>query len=272
MARMTSPADENQEFSLSEKVSAMDGNIAPQAGVGEEGTPEESSQEEESLWTPEPDKLLCALLFASHEYLTARNLRDIMGEQWDIAKLRQLVKTVNRNFEERDMPFEVAEVDGSFRTRTVTKYYPWLRKLFKDTSPRRLSQASLETLAIIAYKQPITKAEIEAIRGVNVDGCMKNLLDKKLIDIDGKTEALGSAYTYATTRDFMRYFGIHRVPEDLPKLSEFEDIVNARSLVPQVAMDGTVMEITQPEESEPEAMPMAADNGTITAELETLDG
>ena len=247
---MTLPADENQEFTA--PAEGQDTASTREIAATEEGAPEE-----EILWTPDPEKLLCALLFASHEYLSARGLRDIMGEQWDVVKIRQLIKNVNRNFEAQDMPFEVVEVDGSFRMRTVTKYYPWLRKLFKDVSPRRLSQASLETLAIIAYKQPITKAEIESIRGVNVDGCMKSLLEKKLVDVNGRTDAMGGAFTYSTTREFMRYFGINRVPDDLPRLSEFEAIVNAQALIPQIAADGTVMEISQ---EEPDGEQMSLDS------------
>ena len=158
-----------------------------------------------------------------------------------------LTKMVNKKFEEQEMPFEVAEVDATFRIRTRTQFYPWTRKLFKETNPRRLSQASLETLAIIAYKQPITKAEIESIRGVNVDGCMKSLMEKKLVDVNGRSDSLGSAFTYSTTREFMRYFGINRVPDDLPRLSEFEAIVNAQALIPQMGADGGLVEMAQPE-------------------------
>lgn len=211
---------------------------SPEAGEGEEP---------ESVWTPEPDKLLCALLFASQDYLSGRVLKEIMGEDWDLPSIRRLVKSVNKKFEEQGMSFEVMEVDGTFRIRTRTQYYPWVRKLFREANPRRLSQASLETLAIIAYKQPITKAEIESIRGVNVDGCMKSLLEKKLVDVNGRTDAMGGAFTYSTTREFMRYFGINRVPDDLPRLSEFEAIVNAQALIPQIASDGTVVEMSQEE-------------------------
>ena len=210
----------------------------------------------EAVWTPEPDKLLLSLLFASHEYLSARAIRDIMGDEWDMGSLRRLVKTINARLSEQDFPFEVMEVDSTFRIRTRTQYFPWVRKLFREANPRRLSQASLETLAIIAYKQPITKAEIEAIRGVNVDGCMKSLLEKKLVDVGGRTDAMGNAFTYSTTRDFMRYFGISRVPEDLPRLSEFEAIVNAQALIPQVAADGTLIEMQQQEQA-PEAEQMS---------------
>ncbi len=210
----------------------------------------ESESESDALcevWTPEPDKLLLSLLFASHEYLNARGIRDIMGDDWDLSSLRRLIKTLNAKLIEQSQPFEVVEIDGTFRLRTKTEYFPWVRKLFREANPRRLSQASLETLAIIAYKQPITKAEIESIRGVNVDGCMKSLLEKKLVDVNGRTDAMGNAFTYSTTRDFMRYFGISRVPDDLPRLSEFEAIVNAQALIPQMGPNGTMVEMNQPE-------------------------
>ena len=215
--------------------------------------PEEEEVEALPAWTPAPDKLLCAVLFASQEYQTARSLRDILGEQWDILHIRQLVKSLNRSFESSDLPFEITEVENSFRIRTLPKYFPWVRKLFKDSAPRRLSQASLETLAIVAYKQPITKAEIESIRGVNVDGSIKTLLDKKLIDMGKRSDALGHAFTYNTTREFLRYFGISHVPDDLPRLSEFEGILNAQSLIPQLGPGGEVHEGIQ-SEPEPEQM------------------
>jgi segregation and condensation protein B len=215
--------------------------------------PMEDEEESAPAWVPEPDKLLCSLLFASHEYLTARGLREIMGDEWDTPRLRQLVRKLNRDLQDTDLPFEVIEIEGTFRMRTLPRYFPWTRKLFKDASPRRLSQAALETLAIVAYKQPITKAEIESIRGVNVDGSLKTLLDKKLIDIGRRSDSLGQAFTYHTTRDFLRYFGINRMPDDLPRLSEFEGILNAQSLIPQMGADGEVHEVVRAE-NEPEQM------------------
>jgi segregation and condensation protein B len=215
--------------------------------------PREEEPEALPAWSPPPDKLLCALLFASQEYQSGRALREILGEQWDLPKLRQLVKGLNHALDSSEMPFEAVEVEGTFRLRTRPQYFPWIRKLFKDSAPRRLSQASLETLAIVAYKQPITKAEIESIRGVNVDASLKTLLDKKLIDIGKRSDGLGQAFTYHTTREFMRYFGISRVPDDLPRLSEFEGILNAQSLIPQMGASGEAREMVQPE---PEAEQM----------------
>jgi segregation and condensation protein B len=219
--------------------------VAPEAAAEED----EGEEEQAPVWIPEPDKLLLSLLFASHEYLDARSLREIMGPEWDTPRLRQLVRKLNRDLDGQELPFEITETEGTFRLRTLPKFYPWTRKLFKDSAPRRLSQAALETLAIVAYKQPVTKAEIESIRGVNVDGSMKTLLDKRLIDIGRRSDALGQAFTYHTTRDFMRYFGISRVPDDLPRLSEFEGILNAQSLIPQMGPDGEVHEVARDDEA-----------------------
>jgi segregation and condensation protein B len=222
--------------------------VAPAgADAGGAGSAGEGAEDAVPAWTPEPDKLLSAILFASQDYLGVRALKEILGDEFDAGRIRKLIKQINQRLRETDMPFEVVEVDATFRVRTQPKYFPWVRKLFKDSNPRRLSQASLETLAIIAYKQPITKAEIEAIRGVNVDGCMKSLMEKKLVDVNGRSDQVGSAFTYSTTREFMRYFGISRVPDDLPRLSEFEAIVNAQALIPQVGADGSLVEMAQPE-------------------------
>jgi len=243
---------------------------APEAGGTE--PPEAEEEETAPAWIPEPDRLLCSLLFASHEYQTARGLREIMGDEWDTPRLRQLVRKLNRDFESSSLPFEVVEIDGTFRLRTLSQYFPWTRKLFKDASPRRLSQAALETLAIVAYKQPITKAEIESIRGVNVDGSLKTLLDKKLVDIGRRSDSLGQAFTYHTTRDFLRYFGISRMPDDLPRLSEFEGILNAQSLIPQMGTDGEVHEVVRVEEPEQMMLGMGAAAGFEASEPVSGDG
>jgi len=257
----SSDAPEAAEIGAAESASsesAQTESVQTESALAVSENPEAADGEEPiTAWTPEPEKLFSALLFASQEYLSGRILKEIMGDDWDLPSLRRLTKAVNKKFEEQEMPFEVAEVDGTFRIRTRTQYYPWTRKLFRDANPRRLSQASLETLAIIAYKQPITKAEIESIRGVNVDGCMKSLLEKKLVDVNGRTDAMGGAFTYSTTREFMRYFGINRVPDDLPRLSEFEAIVNAQALIPQIAADGTIVEVNQ---EEPDGEQMSLDS------------
>ena len=239
-------------------MSGMEENGMPENSPLPEAEREEEAAEALPAWTPEPEKLLGALLFATHEYQTARTLREILGEEWDTPRLRKLVRTLNDSMGVAGLPFEVVEIEGTFRLRTLPKYFPWVRKLFKDSIPRRLSQAAQETLAIVAYKQPITKAEVESIRGVNVDGSLKTLLDKKLIDIGRRSDALGHAFTYHTTRDFLRYFGISSLPDDLPRLSEFEGILNAHALIPQIGPEGDVHRPDQPD-ADPEQMSLGMD-------------
>ncbi|MCL2282567.1 MAG: SMC-Scp complex subunit ScpB, partial [Fibromonadales bacterium] len=130
-------------------------------------------------------------------------------------------------------PFEIVEVAGGYRFRTKNAYYPYIRKLFPDNNTRRLSLAALETLAIIAYKQPITKAGIDAVRGVSCDGPIHSLLDKKFIALGHRADTIGNPYTYITTTEFLKYFGINRIPDDLPRLTEFSDILNSDFLIPQ---------------------------------------
>ena len=126
-----------------------------------------------------------------------------------------------------------------------------MRKLFPEANARRLSQAALETLAVIAYQQPITKAAIEQVRGVSsADGPIRNLLDKGFITLGARAETVGNPYTYVTTQEFLKYFGINRIPEDLPRLREFSELLEAGALVPQYSKpDNAPEEPTPLEES-----------------------
>jgi len=191
---------------------------------------------------PNPEALIKALLFSSPEYLSIKLLKELVAG-YDSTAIRKYIKNINKKLLADDEPFEIIEVNNNFRFRTVAAYHPWLKKMFKDNHARRLSHAALEILAIVAYKQPISKAEIEDIRGVNVDGTLRGLLEKRLVSIAGKSDKLGSAYTYGTTKEFLQYFNINKVPDDLPKLSEFENMINNSSLIPQISKEGEVVEV-----------------------------
>jgi segregation and condensation protein B len=134
---------------------------------------------------------------------------------------------INGQLAEEGHPFEIVEAGGGYQFRTVSSYHPYVRKLYKDHAPRRLSLQALECLAIIAYRQPISKAEVEAVRGVLSDGAMKTLLERKLVDICGRSDKPGRPLLYGTTNDFLRYFGINRVT-DLPRIEEFEALARAK--------------------------------------------
>lgn len=209
---------------------------------------DELDLEEPSIPRPDDEVLIEAALFASTELLTLRHLRELVDSTLTAAKVQKLVESINRRLLEGKHPFEVVSAAGGWRLRTRPELYPWLRGLFKEVQNRRLSQAVLETLAVVAYKQPITKAEIEAVRGVSADGALKKLLEKKLVTVSGRTDTPGRPLTYGTTREFLEYFGITKLPDDLPRLAEFEELVQSRSLLPQVAPGGVLLQAEQQEE------------------------
>jgi segregation and condensation protein B len=193
--------------------------------------------------------IIQALVFASTEVVTLKRLKEILGDFLDQAQVSSALRHANEQLAKIKSPFEIVEVAGGYRFRTKNAYYPYIRKLFPDSNPRRLSLAALETLSIIAYKQPVTKAGIEAIRGVSCDGPLHNLLDKKFIALGLRADTVGNPYTYITTDEFLKYFGINRIPDDLPRLTEFSDILNSDFLIPQYPMQKPEPEPTAPQNS-----------------------
>ena len=197
-------------------------------------------------------RIIQALVFASPDIVTLKKLREILGDFLDARLVSDALIAANDSLNKINSPFEIVEQAGGYRFRTRAKYYPWVRKLFPEANARRLSQAALETLAVIAYQQPITKAAIEQVRGVSsVDGPIRNLLDKGFIALGSRADTVGNPYTYVTTQEFMMYFGINRIPEDLPRLREFSELLEAGALVPQYAKPESVSpeEPKQPEEN-----------------------
>lgn len=250
--RAESPESEEPEggSELETDASATPSTPEGDASVQASGYYEEAELDLEDPGIPRPDDeiLVEAALFAATDLLSLRNLRELVDPALSAAKVQKLVVSINKRLLEGKHPYEVVSTAGGWRLRTRPELYPWLRGLFKESQAKRLSQAVLETLAVIAYKQPITKAEIEAVRGVSADGALKKLLEKRLVTVSGRTDAVGRPLTYGTTKDFLEYFGINKLPDDLPRLAEFEELVQSRSLLPQVAPGGVLTTREQEEE------------------------
>jgi segregation and condensation protein B len=195
-----------------------------------EELPETDSKE------PPPDtlRILEAVLFASEEIMPAARLKTILPDNPDARQIRKMVDKINEILQRERHPFEIVEIGGGYQFRTVSYYHPWVRQIFKEKAAKKLSIQSLECLAIIAYKQPLSKAEIEAIRGVVSDGAMKTLLEKRLVTITGRSEKPGRPLQYGTTAEFLKYFGLNKI-EDLPRLEEFEAI--AREKIDELSLD-----------------------------------
>lgn len=168
-----------------------------------------------------------ALIFASDKPLTALDIVDLinnafgfMEERISLDQVETALEGIREKYNAEFYPFEVKESGGGFQFLTKKDFYKTVAQLNGDKFLKKLSNAALETLAIIAYKQPITKGEVEAIRGVNSDYSMQKLLEKELIIISGRNEELpGKPLVYSTSKSFMDYFGINST-DDLPKIRE----------------------------------------------------
>ncbi len=182
-------------------------------GVVEADPPPERNSEDMSI--------LEAALFASSEILSAQRLKLIVPGEPDARAVRRMVNTLNTKLQRERHPFEIVELGGGYQFRTVPYYHPWIQRVFKEKAARRLSIQALECLAIIAYRQPITRAEIEQIRGVTSEGAMKTLLEKHLVTVAGRSEKAGRPLLYATAPVFLQYFGLNKIA-DLPRIEEFE--------------------------------------------------
>lgn len=178
--------------------------------------------------------LIEALIFAAEEPLSVKQLKAIYeysapagsGEERKIEAdaIRTIVNELNAEYRAADRPYRIMPIAGGFQFVTHKEYADWLGKLRREQGRRKLSQSGVETLAIIAYKQPIAKAEIEAIRGVNCDYVLKTLLEKELVTVTGRAETVGRPLLYGTTRDFLKHFGLNEIT-DLPRPREIEEIL-----------------------------------------------
>ena len=177
--------------------------------------------------------LIEAYIFAADSPLSLERLSVLLERPR--AEIKPVVEQLMQQYNESDRGFCLAEIAGGYQFRTVAELAPQLRKLSKDRSAR-FSRAAMETLAIIAYRQPITRPEIEYLRGVDSGGVMKTLLDKNLLRILGKKDVPGRPLMYGTSRHFLELFGLRSL-NDLPTLKEFSALEPALAEADPLAAD-----------------------------------
>ncbi len=159
-----------------------------------------------------------ALLFVADEPLSASKIaHSITG--LDSRQVRRVVEQLRTEYQAEGRAFTIEELAGGFRMLTRTEFHPYLKVLFRQPREARLSSAALETLAIVAYKQPVNRAEVEAIRGVDCSGVLGTLLEYRLIKIVGRSQELGRPLLYGTTKEFLEHFGLRSI-RDLPSVQE----------------------------------------------------
>jgi segregation and condensation protein B len=198
-------------------VSEPDRDETPANGA-EELEPVESLSREESR------QALYAMLFASDRPLSAGRLAEALGDAVDPDVVRNLLNELERDLETQAwLPFLLREIAGGYQLTTKPQFAPYIRRLFQIKKSKRLSRAVLETLAIIAYKQPVTRGEVEAIRGVSVSHAFDQLQEKRLIKVVGVADAPGRPKIYRTTDEFLVHFGIRSLKE-LPSIEELREM------------------------------------------------
>ncbi|MDD5730472.1 MAG: SMC-Scp complex subunit ScpB [Candidatus Omnitrophica bacterium] len=212
---------------------------------------ENLKEQEQNLKPPEPEQAprppqdntksaIEALLFISERPLVIDQIKKIFGHL-TAEQIRRIIEELKSEYESSNRGIRIYEVAGGFQMIAAPDFATFLRKLNKEQRSDRLSKPALETLAIIAYKQPMTKTEIQTLRSVNIDGVMKTLADKNLIRIAGRKQAPGRPKVYATTRQFLEYFGLNSL-EDLPKLEKenfSETLAKEEAKVKGEETDGT---------------------------------
>ena len=165
---------------------------------------------------PTPTDVVEALLFASDTPLEAERIREVL-DLADVHEARRLIDELRARYEASSQGLQIVEVGGGYRMVTRSEVAPWLVRLARARTRTRLSRPALEALTIIAYKQPVSRPEIDAVRGVNSEAVLDNLLERRLVRITGRKEAPGRPYLFETTREFLVAFGLRDLG-DLPKV------------------------------------------------------
>jgi segregation and condensation protein B len=167
-----------------------------------------------------------ALIFCASEPITLKDLNNCLSEMLDAEipneDVSKALEKLMQKYDSEQFAFRIYRVAGGYRFKTKPEYHQSVATLLKQNSKKQLSKGALETLAIIAYKQPVTKAEVENIRGVGADYAIQKLLDKELIIITGKAETSGKPILYGTSPKFMEYFGLSSLDE-LPQPKDFAE-------------------------------------------------
>ena len=195
--------------------------------------------EERSVAPEKASAIIEAILLTADAPVMPGRLVALLDE-YNGRDIRELVDSLNAGYADGGHGFSIVEVAGGFQLATQRECGPWLRKFHNDPNQIRLSQAALEVLAIVAFKQPVTRIEVDTIRGVNSGGVMQTLMELSMIRIVGRSEGIGKPMLFGTTREFLVHFGLKTLA-DLPKPRELEELLesgeNKAEVRQQMAME-----------------------------------
>lgn len=225
------------------------------------------SLREEDLQDPKKAKLVVeALIFASSKPLTPAEIRKVT-KALSVAQIEKIVAELKEDYQKTERCFELLEIAGGYELSTRKEFAPWILKIELQRKARQATQSALETLAILAYKQPLTRAEIEALRGVDTSGVLNTLMEKNFIKIVGKKEVPGRPFMYGTTEKFLEHFGLKEL-RDLPSIDEIRQIVESSVKKEELIGTKKIVEMPQPEPSQENSVQSSA----APEETEPADG
>jgi segregation and condensation protein B len=196
-----------------------------------------------------------SLLFITEQPIPLKSFEDLFDKEFSREDLAKLAEAIALDYQTRGSALELREIAGGWQFSSRSEFAPWIRKLFKDRLTYRLSNSAMETLSIIAYKQPITRSEIEEIRGVEVSAVLDTLVERRLVRIAGRRESVGRPLLYGTTPDFLKSFGLKRLDE-LPSIE---------SLVPPSSSEIQSELPLEPQKESPDVQ----DNSSTPASVES---
>lgn len=256
-----------ESSALDSSAEAVTAEVFGEAAVSEVSGQAEPAEAESTAASPASDGAVQAiaerelrgivesLLFVSPEPLSVQRLVAIMGDVTK-ADVAQALRGLGEELEQEGRGVRLVEIAGGFRLVTKQEYATWIKRLDKTKSAAKLSRSALESLAIIAYKQPIVRSEIEEIRGVETSGVVRTLLERKLVRIVGRKEVPGRPIMYGTTKFFLEHFGLNDLTQ-LPPLREFTELGESdQSLLPMETMEV--------------AMPTSAEEAVIDSTTEAI--
>ena len=215
MEQETDDIDRTETAPVSENNGAAD-NATEEAGV------QAVNGRAEAMDSQELKAILEAVLFVSHEPVTVARLMSVVGTV-SKAEMIQALGILKHDLDQAGRGLQLVQIAGGYRLVTKQEYAPWLKRLDKAKTAQKLSRSALESLAIIAYKQPLVRAEIEEIRGVETSGVLRTLCERKLVRIVGRKDVPGRPIMYGTTKFFLEHFGLQDLSQ-LPPLREFKEL------------------------------------------------
>lgn len=206
---------------------------------------------------PTDKQILEAVLFASDVPVTLSVLTQVLGNR-TAAEVRGLLNEMAAAYESEERGVVLSEIAGGFQILSRKECSPWVEQMLRSRRKIRLSKPALESLAIVAYKQPITKVEIDSIRGVDSAGVLHTLLERNLVTIKGRSKGVGRPLLYSTTQEFLSYMGINELT-DLPELKEIAPLLEERERLAEEGEEGSPAPAAEPEVAEPEVEVSTAD-------------